>query len=56
MAKIILTFPLQLTERARDQNSDIARTMIAEQKLFALRREARDGRKAQLKERISQLE
>ena len=29
--------------------------MIAEQKLFALRRDARDGKKAQLKERISQL-
>ena len=29
--------------------------MIAEQKLFVLRREARDGQKAQLRERISQI-
>ena len=29
--------------------------MVAEQKLFELRREARDGKKAQLKERVAQL-
>ena len=45
-------FPATLTRRGRsDPNSDAARTMIAEQKLFELRREARDGKKAQLKER-----
>jgi HlyD family secretion protein len=50
-----ITFPIGITERASVPNSNVARTMIAEQKLFVLRREARDGRKAQLKERISQL-
>jgi HlyD family secretion protein len=48
-------FPIAVTERARDPNSNAARTMIAEQKLFVLRRQARDGRRAQLKERIAQL-
>ena len=48
-------FPIAVTERARDQNSNAARTMIAEQKLFVLRRQARDGKRAQLKERIAQL-
>ena len=41
--------------KARDSSSDAARTMGAETKLFELRREARDGKKAQLKERIAQL-
>ena len=50
-----ITFPISITERAGDPNSNVARIMIAEQKLFVLRREARDGRKSQLKERISQL-
>jgi HlyD family secretion protein len=50
-----ITFPIGLTERASVPNSNVARIMVAEQKLFLLRREARDGRKAQLKERISQL-
>jgi HlyD family secretion protein len=48
-------FPATLTKRAQDPNSDASRTMIAEQKLFELRREARDGKKAQLKERVAQL-
>ena len=50
-----IEFPAALTERARDPNSNAARTMLAEQKLFVLRREAREGKKAQLRERISQL-
>ena len=50
-----ITFPISITGRAGVPNSNVARTMIAEQKLFVLRREARDGKKAQLKERISQL-
>jgi HlyD family secretion protein len=48
-------FPAAITERISDPNSNAARTMIAQQKLFALRREGREGKKAQLKERISQL-
>ena len=48
-------FPATLTALAHDTNSNAARTMIAEQKLFALRREAREGKKAQLRERIAQL-
>ena len=50
-----IAFPVGVSERAGDQKSDSARTMVAERKLFVLRRQARDGRKAQLKERISQL-
>lgn len=50
-----IEFPAAITDRARDQNSNAARTMLAEQKLFVLRREAREGKKAQLRERISQL-
>jgi HlyD family secretion protein len=48
-------FPAMLTAKAQDPTSYVARTMIAEQKLFELRREARDGKKAQLRERIAQL-
>jgi HlyD family secretion protein len=50
-----IDFPAALIELARDSNSDAARTMIAEQKLFELRRQSREGKKAQLNERISQL-
>lgn len=50
-----IEFPAALTERARDPSSNAARTMLAEQKLFVLRREAREGKKAQLRERISQI-
>jgi HlyD family secretion protein len=50
-----LDFPAVITERVRDTNSDAARTMVAEQKLFELRRQARDGKKSQLRERIAQL-
>ena len=50
-----VVFPATITDVARDQNSNVARTMLAEQKLFVLRREARDGQKAQLRERISQI-
>ena len=48
-------FPATFVKRTEDPNSDAARTMIAEQRLFELRREARDGKKAQLKERVAQL-
>lgn len=48
-------FPSAFVSKARDTDSDAARTLTAEQKLFELRREARDGKKAQLRERIAQL-
>ena len=50
-----VVFPATFVQKAQDPRSDVGRTMIAEQKLFDLRREARDGKKAQLKERIAQL-
>ena len=50
-----IDFPDRLKKGASDPNSDLARTMNAQQKLFELRREARDGKKAQLKERVAQL-
>lgn len=50
-----IEFPATIKDRAGDPLSYAARTMVAEQKLFVLRREAREGQKAQLRERISQL-
>ena len=50
-----IVFPDAFIENARDPNSTAARTMIAEQKLFELRKQARDGKRAQLTERIAQL-
>ena len=41
---------------AREHDPDVARAIDSERKLFELRRNARAGQKAQLKERISQLE
>lgn len=46
-------FPADLTSRASDP--EIARLMTGEQKLFEMRRTARDGQKAQLREQIQQL-
>jgi HlyD family secretion protein len=51
----LIEFPAPLLERARDAASDAARAIAAERNLFDLRREARDGQRAQLRERISQL-
>jgi HlyD family secretion protein len=48
-----LTFPPQLTERADDP--DVKNVMISESKLFDVRVNGRTGQKAQLRERISQL-
>jgi HlyD family secretion protein len=48
-----LTFPPQLTERADDP--DVKNVMISETKLFDVRVTGRIGQKAQLRERISQL-
>jgi HlyD family secretion protein len=50
-----IDFPASLLERARDAASDAARDITAERNLFNLRREARGGQRAQLRERISQL-
>lgn len=50
-----IVFPRALLERARDANSEAAHAIQAERRLFDLRREARNGQKAQLKERSAQL-
>src|SRR5215813_5475712 len=49
-----IAFPATLLARRNDP--DVARAIDSERKLFDLRRSARAGQKAQLKERISQLE
>lgn len=46
-------FPASLTSRAGDP--EIARLMAGEQRLFEMRRAARNGQKAQLREQIEQL-
>jgi len=51
-----VAFPSVLVERARDTTSEAARAIAAERSLFDLRRTARSGQKAQLKERSSQLQ
>jgi HlyD family secretion protein len=48
-----LTFPPQLTERASDP--DVQNVMVSETKLFEVRVYGRAGQKAQLRERVSQL-
>ena len=48
-----IRFPDDLLRRVDDP--DVAQVLAAERKLFDLRRAARDGQKAQLKERIEQL-
>jgi len=50
-----VTFPAILLDRARDPDSDAARAIAAERSLFELRRDAREGQKSQLRERIAQL-
>lgn len=50
-----LTFPSVLLDRAKDIDSEAARAIAAERSLFGLRRLAREGQKAQLKERSAQL-
>lgn len=51
-----IVFPAVLLERARDASSESARAIAAERSLFNLRRMARSGQKAQLKERSLQLQ
>lgn len=50
-----IVFPKVLLERSRDPASEAARAIAAERSLFDLRRQARGGQKAQLKERGAQL-
>lgn len=49
-----VTFPADLL--ARMQDPEVARVVHGEQKLFEIRRSAREGQTAQLRERVSQLE
>jgi len=51
-----IVFPAVLVERAKDTKSEAARAIAAERSLFDLRRMARNGQKAQLKERSLQLQ
>jgi len=51
----IIVFQRGLLQQARDANSEAARVIAAERTLFKLRREARAGQKAQLRERSAQL-
>jgi HlyD family secretion protein len=50
-----INFGAAFLDRARDPNSDAARAIAAENSLFDLRRQARDGQRAQLRERSAQL-
>ncbi len=51
-----IVFPKTLLSRATDPDSDAARAIAAEKKLFDLRRQARNVQKQQLKERSAQLQ
>lgn len=51
-----IVFPKALIERTKDANSEAGRAIAAERTLFDLRREARSGQRAQLKERSTQLQ
>jgi HlyD family secretion protein len=50
----VVTFPEGLNARGSDP--EVARLMAGEKKLFEMRRTARDGQKAQLREQIQQLQ
>ncbi|WP_024510510.1 HlyD family type I secretion periplasmic adaptor subunit [Bradyrhizobium sp. ARR65] len=51
-----IAFSRALLDRTKDTNSEAGRAIAAENKLFDLRRQARSGQKAQLKERSAQLQ
>src|SRR5215475_7631669 len=51
-----IVFPRVLLQRTKESNAEADRAIAAEQKLFDLRRQARSGQKAQLKERSAQLD
>jgi HlyD family secretion protein len=50
----VIEFPDDLL-RSAQQQADIGRVVTGERRLFELRRQAQDGQKAQLRERVSQL-
>jgi len=50
----VIEFPDDLL-RSAQQHADIGRVVTGERRLFELRRQAQDGQKAQLRERVSQL-
>ena len=49
-----IDFPEELTRRSSDP--DVAKLIAGQQKLFEIRRKAREGQKAQLHERMAQLD
>jgi HlyD family secretion protein len=51
-----IAFSADLVERSQNGAADAARAIMAERRLFKIRHEAREGQKAQLKERSDQLE
>jgi HlyD family secretion protein len=51
-----ISFPRALLDRTKDSKSDAGRAITAEAKLFDLRRQARSGQRAQLRERSAQLQ
>jgi len=51
-----VVFPKALLDRTSNGNSEASHAITAETKLFDLRRQARSGQKAQLKERSAQLQ
>jgi HlyD family secretion protein len=51
-----IAFPKALQERSRDSNTDAARSIAAETRLFNIRRDAREGQKSQLTKRTAQLQ
>ncbi|MDW6021559.1 HlyD family type I secretion periplasmic adaptor subunit [Mesorhizobium sp. BAC0120] len=51
-----IVFPAALIERSHDDASEAAHAITAERALFKLRQEARTGQKAQLSERVTQLQ
>ena len=51
-----IAFPKALQERSRDSNTDAARSIAAETRLFNIRRDAREGQKSQLNKRSAQLQ
>jgi HlyD family secretion protein len=51
-----IVFPKALPNRIKDGNLEASRAIAAETKLFDLRREARSGQRAQLRERSAQLQ
>ena len=51
-----IVFPKALLNRMKDSRSEAGRAIAAERALFDLRSQARDGQKAQLKERRAQLQ